>query len=575
MISTRNSRKNLTIALTCALLFSLFAANTPGAWAGAEDAALFYEDLAKYGEWVDYQKFGPVWRPSGVEENWRPYVDGRWVPTDQGYIFETQEPWGWAVYHFGNWMPTDAYGWVWAPGRTWYPNTVTWRTGDKYVGWAPIPPPGYEPSGGYVPPTGYQPRKPGADQIAPPAYIFASADNFLPGLGQEYDPSYSYMNSASLAPPEYVPVVYPQTAPAPSYVTPTYYPSLLGLGLGVGMGLAAYAWGPPTSYVSAATGIPAVTINRTISGNSVNFGNINNAVPPANVLNQNPAVQQILPPNLPQAIAMPQPQLLPNVPQAAANLANPNVMPLPPQVQPLQAQIPKAPPVAPLKQSQGVVAAALPASAVQPLTPAMQQQIKKLPPKQQVASVQPLLAQPQVKPPAAPAAAAPKPPAPAAAPSPKSPGPPAAAAPKPAAPVPFKAHPPSPGPKLQERQQQLQQQRQQAIDQKKHQLQQQRQEALHQRQGQRQQQMQQKLQQREQQRQEKLQQFRQQHQQRSQEGRQQRQQQLQQKKQQSKQPKQQGLQQRRQQQLQKRQSGQKKPRTGPSGQRPHKQPAAP
>ena len=550
-----------TLALVFPLLFLLLTVQ-PQAWAAAEDAALFYEELAKYGEWVDYQKFGPVWRPAGVKENWRPYVDGRWVPTDQGYVFETQEPWGWAVYHFGNWMPTDSYGWVWAPGRTWYPNTCTWRTGDQYVGWAPIPPPGYEPTGGYEPSGGYKPRQPAAEQIAPPAYIFASGEKFLPGLGQPYDPSYSYMNSAALAPPEYVPVVYPQTAPVSTYAMPTYYPSLLGLGLGVGLGLAAYAWGPPTSYVSGVSGVPAVTINNTISGNSVNWGNINNAVPPANVLAQNPAVQQVLPPNLPQAIAMPQPQLLPNAPQAAANLANPNVMPLPPQVAPLQAQIPKAPPVAPLKASQGVVAASLPASAVQPLTPAMQQQISKLPPKQQVAPVQPLLAQPAAKPPAAPAAVAPKPPAPPAAAAPKPagpPAPPAAKAPAPpapakpgppaAAPAPSKAQPaaaaPAPGPKIQ----QGQQQRQQAIEQRKQQLQQDRQ---------------QRLQQVQQQRQEKLQQ-----------SRQQRQQQVQQKKQQAGQQQQQKLQQKRQ-PAQKPHPGPQKPQPGPPGQaHPGKHPPGP
>ncbi|MBM4272973.1 MAG: hypothetical protein FJ134_00695 [Deltaproteobacteria bacterium] len=53
-----------------------------------------YDELAKHGEWIDFEDYGPVWRPSGVTENWRPYLDGRWAPTDQGYVFETKEPWG-------------------------------------------------------------------------------------------------------------------------------------------------------------------------------------------------------------------------------------------------------------------------------------------------------------------------------------------------------------------------------------------------------------------------------------------------------------------------------------------------
>ena len=104
------------------------------------------------------ENYGPVWRPNNVEEDWRPYTDGRWVPTDDGYVFESQEPWGWATYHYGNWMPTENYGWVWVPGRTWYPSTVEWRTSPEskpvdasYVGWAPTPPPNYVPPAAYAP----------------------------------------------------------------------------------------------------------------------------------------------------------------------------------------------------------------------------------------------------------------------------------------------------------------------------------------------------------------------------------------------------------------------------------------
>src|SRR5512136_2221648 len=118
------------VTLTIALGLGLVPIGIIGAGpaqAGMEDVSMFYEELSPYGQWVDYENYGPVWYPTQVEQDWRPYVNGRWVPTDQGYIFETQEAWGWATYHYGNWMPTDAYGWVWVPGRTWYPSTVTWR----------------------------------------------------------------------------------------------------------------------------------------------------------------------------------------------------------------------------------------------------------------------------------------------------------------------------------------------------------------------------------------------------------------------------------------------------------------
>ena len=125
--------------------------------AASEDVAMFYDDLSQYGQWVDYENYGPVWRPSNVDDQWRPYTDGRWTPTDDGYVFESQEPWGWATYHYGNWMPTEGYGWVWSPGRTWYPSTVEWRTSPEtaevdtsYVGWAPVPPPDYVPTQSYA-----------------------------------------------------------------------------------------------------------------------------------------------------------------------------------------------------------------------------------------------------------------------------------------------------------------------------------------------------------------------------------------------------------------------------------------
>ncbi|MBM4272974.1 MAG: hypothetical protein FJ134_00700 [Deltaproteobacteria bacterium] len=65
---------------------------------------------------------------------------------------------------------------------------MEWRTSKDYVGWAPIPPPNYTPPPGYKP-EGYSPRKPVAEQLAPPAYLFASSDKFLQGLGQPYNPS--------------------------------------------------------------------------------------------------------------------------------------------------------------------------------------------------------------------------------------------------------------------------------------------------------------------------------------------------------------------------------------------------
>ena len=81
-------------ALILGLALVLGAGALKPAYAGTEDAAMFYDELAQYGDWVDYENYGPVWYPTQVDQDWRPYVNGRWVPTEQGQVFETQEDWG-------------------------------------------------------------------------------------------------------------------------------------------------------------------------------------------------------------------------------------------------------------------------------------------------------------------------------------------------------------------------------------------------------------------------------------------------------------------------------------------------
>jgi hypothetical protein len=100
----------------------------------------FYQPLTPYGQWVDVDSYGRCWRPGQVEAGWRPYSNGHWELTDDGWYWASDEPWAWATYHYGRWEQAANYGWVWMPQTEWAPAWVSWRAGGGYVGWAPLPP---------------------------------------------------------------------------------------------------------------------------------------------------------------------------------------------------------------------------------------------------------------------------------------------------------------------------------------------------------------------------------------------------------------------------------------------------
>jgi hypothetical protein len=102
----------------------------------------FYTKLEPYGAWRETSDYGYVWQPAAAERsrNWRPYTNGRWIYTDSGWTWYSEEPFGWATYHYGRWTRLRNIGWVWVPGDEWAPAWVSWRKSNDYVGWAPLPP---------------------------------------------------------------------------------------------------------------------------------------------------------------------------------------------------------------------------------------------------------------------------------------------------------------------------------------------------------------------------------------------------------------------------------------------------
>lgn len=111
---------------------------------GDVDDETIEHTLDGYGEWVEDDEYGRVWRPypNTVGVNFTPYeTAGSWVATDDGWTYASDWDWGWLAFHYGQWawLDDDAY-WCWVPDYTYSPAWVDWRTGGGYVGWTPTEP---------------------------------------------------------------------------------------------------------------------------------------------------------------------------------------------------------------------------------------------------------------------------------------------------------------------------------------------------------------------------------------------------------------------------------------------------
>ncbi len=109
-------------------------------YGGPLDVSYFYNQLDPYGIWVYHSSYGYVWIPEDVSYRWRPYSYGRWVWSDYGWTWISNYRWGWIPFHYGRWGWDRGLGWFWVPDTLWGPAWVTWRRGDMYIGWAPLPP---------------------------------------------------------------------------------------------------------------------------------------------------------------------------------------------------------------------------------------------------------------------------------------------------------------------------------------------------------------------------------------------------------------------------------------------------
>src|ERR1700722_15425509 len=96
----------------CLALFAAFSLAAPRTAHAGVSFNFFYGSLAPRGAWVSVSDYGYCWRPSGVSVGWRPYTDGYWAYTDEGWTWVSYEDWGGITYHYGRWTLVDGYGWV-------------------------------------------------------------------------------------------------------------------------------------------------------------------------------------------------------------------------------------------------------------------------------------------------------------------------------------------------------------------------------------------------------------------------------------------------------------------------------
>ena len=104
-----------------------------------EDLGDYEGDLDQNGEWKYVPPYGDVWIPNGVDEDWRPYWNGRWCWLGlSGWTWLPYDPWGWVTFHYGRWHWGVGMGWYWIPMDMWGPGWVNWWWDDLYFGWAPL-----------------------------------------------------------------------------------------------------------------------------------------------------------------------------------------------------------------------------------------------------------------------------------------------------------------------------------------------------------------------------------------------------------------------------------------------------
>ena len=150
------TRLSIILGLTAASCAVQGGSESGGAAAGAAPPSMpaaklglapqlrpFHDELQEYGDWILIEPLGWVFRPRVNTVAWRPYQDGHWIASfSYGWVWESNEDFGWITDHYGFWFYDEFQGWVWQPYGAWAPSWVAWVEVGDYVGWAPLAPDG-------------------------------------------------------------------------------------------------------------------------------------------------------------------------------------------------------------------------------------------------------------------------------------------------------------------------------------------------------------------------------------------------------------------------------------------------
>lgn len=106
--------------------------------AATQISAEFRQILEQHGSFAKHERYGEVWQPANVAQDWQPYPACLWTyKQDTGWYLDDPSEWGRIVHHHGRWTQDGEKGWVWVAGAEFSPAWVVWDNSPSKVGWAP------------------------------------------------------------------------------------------------------------------------------------------------------------------------------------------------------------------------------------------------------------------------------------------------------------------------------------------------------------------------------------------------------------------------------------------------------